>query len=341
MFKSATLRLTLWYLAIAMAISILFSVALYNVTTNELNRGLSSESRQIFNVYPVFQNDPGLNLGSRPLYERSAHRILLRLVGFNILVLVAAGFSSYWLARRTLQPIEAAHEQQKRFTSDVSHELRTPLTAIRMESEVALLNDRSSGKELRATIESNLEEVDKLESLINNLLRLARLEADELQQNFKEVESQTVMDNAVAKVEKSAKQHDVSISSSGNSARVYGDPENLSQALLILLDNAIKYSPKGGEVRVETYSENGNVSWKVTDNGPGIDPDSLQHIFDRFYRADSSRNKNQVGGFGLGLSIAKMIADLHSGTISISSRLRHGTVAALSVPQAQGGKPKN
>src|SRR5579884_1537404 len=189
MFRSATFKLTMWYLAIAMAISLLFSVALYNVTTGELERGLSSESQNLVNNFPVFRGETRYGLAPQPYYENSSHRILLRLIVFNVIVLIFAGGASYWLAKRTLEPIEAAHKQQKRFTADVSHELRTPLTAIKMESEVALLNQKSAAKELRQTIKSNLEEVTKLEVLINNLLKLTRLEADELQQNFQPVES--------------------------------------------------------------------------------------------------------------------------------------------------------
>src|SRR5690349_10918291 len=123
MFRSATFQLTLWYLALVMAISLTFSGVLYQVATDELARGLHSETERIFLQFPVFDNSPMLRTG--PDYDRGTHRILLRLVGFNIIVLFTAGFASYWLARRTLEPIEEAHEQQKRFTADVSHELRT------------------------------------------------------------------------------------------------------------------------------------------------------------------------------------------------------------------------
>src|SRR5665213_2436774 len=182
MFRSATFKLTMWYLGLVVLISVGFSIVLYHVATAELARGLHFQTQQIFNKFPIFDDSPLLRSG--PDLSDGAHRILLRLIGFNIIVFVGAGFASYWLARRTLRPIEEAHEQQKRFTADVSHELRTPLTAIKMESEVALLNKQGSGAELRQVLQSNLEEVAKLETLINNLLRLTRLEASELQQNF-------------------------------------------------------------------------------------------------------------------------------------------------------------
>jgi signal transduction histidine kinase len=168
MFRSATFKLTLWYIAIVMAISLAFSVVLYHEATSELIRGLHGQMEHIFNQFPVFEGDPSL-LRPAPDYTAAVHRILIRLVGFNAIVFVGAGLSSYWLARRTLEPIEEAHEQQKRFTADVSHELRTPLTALKMESEVALMNRNSTAPELRQTLTSNLEEVAKLEALINNL----------------------------------------------------------------------------------------------------------------------------------------------------------------------------
>jgi two-component system sensor histidine kinase CiaH len=331
MFRSATLRLTLWYLAIAMAISLLFSIALFQVTTHELNRGLHSESQSLYNQFPVFQNDPNVNFKPQAFYDNSTHRILLRLIGFNIIVLVGAGFASYWLAKRTLEPIEAAHLQQKRFTSDVSHELRTPLTAIKMESEVALLNDKAPTKELRLTIKSNLEEVSKLEDLINNLLRLSRLEADELQQNFHKTSSQDVITGAIEKVAKTAEARSITIGTTGPSEDFFGDQESLTQLISILLDNSIKYSPNKSKISIATSKAKDTVLIKVKDQGEGIDPIALEHVFDRFYRADSSRTKSNTQGYGLGLSIAKMIADVHNASITITSKVGQGTTATISL----------
>jgi two-component system sensor histidine kinase CiaH len=341
MFRSATLRLTLWYLAIAMAISVLFSVVLYHVTTDELMRGLHSESVSLYRQFPVFQNDPKVNFRPAPFYNTSRHAIIIKLLGFNLIVLITAGISSYLLARHTLEPIEFAHTQQKRFTSDVSHELRTPLTAIKMESEVALLNNAAPANELRETILSNLEEVGKLESLINNLLRLSMLEADELQHNFTSLDSQLVARQAIEKVAKTAEHKDISIISQGKSAEALGDQDSLVQLLTILLENSIKYSAKDSKITIAISSNKNSVNWAVKDHGKGIEAEALQHIFDRFYRADFSRNKNNASeGFGLGLSIAKMIADVHKGNITISSQVGHGTTANVSVARAETAKIK-
>jgi len=338
MFRSATFKLTMWYLALVMAISLIFSAVLYHVTTGELDRGLSSESSRISRQFPVFRDDPLLRPGQD--YNNGAHRILLRLIGFNIIVFVAAGAASYWLARRTLLPIEEAHEQQKRFTADVSHELRTPLTALKMESEVALMNTKNSKQALRTTLASNLEEVTKLEDLINSLLRLTRLEAGDLEQQFEPLNSRTVAGEAAEQVAKQAAGRDITIAQDVKPAELIGDRASLTQLLVILLDNAIKYSPNGSTVRLTGRANDQTVSFEIADRGTGIEREALEHIFDRFYRGrqNGSRNKTAAEGYGLGLSIAKMIADLHRGAITVSSQAGQGTTATVTLPLALGHK---
>jgi two-component system sensor histidine kinase CiaH len=331
MFRSATFKLTLWYLAIVMAISLVFSVVLYHVATDELGRGLHNETMRISRQFPVFQGDPLLKPGQD--YDSGAHRILLQLVSFNVIVLIGAGGASYWLARRTLRPIEEAHEQQKRFTADVSHELRTPLTALRMESEVALMNPKNGKQELRDTLGSNLEEITKLEDLINNLLRLTRLEAGELAQQFESLDSQAIANEAISQAQAAAKGRKITLESSIKDAKLTGDQASLVQLLVILLDNAIKYSPSGSTVKLSSAASGDRITFEIQDNGSGIDRETLEHIFDRFYRGkNSSRNKAAAEGYGLGLSIAKMIADVHKGNIQVSSRVGHGTTVSISLP---------
>lgn len=321
----------MWYLAIVMAISLMFSAVLYEVAAGELDRGLNNESRRISRQFPVFEGNPILR--PRADYDNGAHRILLRLVGFNVVVLVGAGWASYWLARRTLEPIEEAHEQQKRFTSDVSHELRTPLTALKMETEVALMNDKNGKKELRKVLTSNLEEAGKLEKLINNLLRLTRLEAGELQQQFSLLDSDTLVKAAIGQVDKQAKERKIKIVTELSPATLRGDADSLTQLLVILIDNAIKYSPSGSNIKLSVQAANDSVSFRVQDHGSGMKRQTLEHVFERFYRGeDDSRNKLTAEGFGLGLSIAKMIADIHHGTITLESRSSQGTVATVNMP---------
>lgn len=324
-----------------MAISLAFSIVLYRGATSEFNRGFHGETDRISRQFPIFQGNPMLRPG--PEVESASHRLLVRLVGFNIIVLIGAGLSSYWLARRTLRPIEEAHEHQKRFTADVSHELRTPLTALRMESEVALMNQKSSAKDLRQTIASNLEEVTKLEALINNLLRLSHLEADELRQNFTALSSRTVVETALKQIQPLAEDRHISLESKLQDLPLNGDLNSLVQLLVIVLDNAIKYSPARSAVAVQVTGKNSQVIITIGDHGQGIDPEALAYVFDRFYRADKSRTRTKAAaartqGYGLGLSIAKMIADLHNATINLSSRVGHGTTATITLPLAETAK---
>ena len=332
MFRSATFKLTLWYLALVMGISLIFSFVLYQVTSREIASGLQGQSARIYTQFPVFEHDPILRPNTD--IERADHRILLRIVLFNGIVLITAGFASYALARRTLAPIEEAHEQQTRFTSDVSHELRTPLTALRMESEVALMNPASTKASLVTTLESNLEEVGKLELLVNTLLRLTQLEAIDLQDEFKVITADELIDGAISVVSKIAASRHITLERTIETAVIEGELPSLTQLIVIVLDNAVKYSPDDSTVRIRAQKTDHELVIQIEDTGSGIPNDALEHVFDRFYRAETSRNKLKRDGFGLGLSIAKLIADVHGGVISLSSQVDHGTTVTIRLPLA-------
>lgn len=330
MFKSATFKLTFYYMAIISAICMLFSVAIYQFATHEVHRGLTNQSNRVIQEFPGFDFDPAL----RPNWDssRAAHRLLVSLVEFNLVVLLFGGFASYLLAKQTLRPIEESHRQQQRFTADVSHELRTPLTALKMDTEVALMDEGASKSNLRATLASNLEEATKLESLINNLFKLTRLEASELAQHFTNVDIAVVVADAITDTTQRAKDKKITLENNVKSSEVKGDRTSLTQLVTILLDNAIKYSDKKTVVSINSSSDKTTVSIAVTDHGIGIDAEALDHVFDRFYRADAARTRNDTSGYGLGLSIAKMIADVHGGSITITSEAGKGTTASVELP---------
>lgn len=329
MFESATVKLTLWYVAIVMAISVSFSTVIYAIATHEIDRGLHWQSERIIDRFPgLVERNPRLVIS--PEADPSNKRLLGRLIVLNLLMLIGSGLASYWLARRTLEPIEQAHRQQKRFTADVSHELRTPLTALRMQSEVALLNQHAKNKALREVISSNLEEVTKLEAMINNLLSLSRLEADEIQHSFTSVNSQSVINAALEQIEPLATKKKIALNTSGmKHAVLHGDETSLVQLLVILLDNAVKFSPDGATIHLTAKTKKGNYELAIKDNGSGIAKEDLEHIFDRFYQADTARAQK---GTGLGLSIAQNIANLHQGTITIKSRPGQGSTAIVNLP---------
>lgn len=329
MFHSAALKLTLWYLAIIMVLSVTFSVALYHLSSSEL---VQNNRRQAFYLNdrlpsPTFHSYNDLR---RQDLKDGLNQVKSSLIVFNLLVLVAGGAASYVLARRTLEPIEEALESQKRFTGDASHELRTPLTIMQTENEVALRKPSLSKKEAVEQLRSNLEEVAKLKLLSDGLLKLASFDSDKALTNV--VNLQDVIGQALSRVNKSAEVKSIQISTTASELRVRGDLEGLVELVVIILDNAIKYSAPGSTINLEVTRHNRNVAISVKDEGVGISAQDLPHIFDRFYQADTSRSGSQ--GYGLGLSIAKRIAEVHSGVIEVTSIKDKGSTFTVLLPTA-------
>ena len=336
MFRSAVFKLTAVYAAIVMSICIIFSAALYHVAAQELHTGIYNQYTRLYNVYQPFGLRQPRTTPSQEVATR-AHHIFLQILYFNLIVLLLSVGTSYAVARRTLRPIEAAHDQQKRFTADVSHELRTPLTSLRMESEVALL-DGSTATELRQTLRSNLEEVQHMETLINNLLLLSSMEADQLRSDFVPVAVSDMLVDAAASLSKLASTKHISIDHTVVAGSVMGDKASLTQLCTILIENAIKYSPPGGTVTIDSTESKTKLTLTIRDAGSGIPLADLPHVFDRFYRADSARTVSTESGggtqgFGLGLSLAKLIADLHAAEIIITSTPNKGTEVAVLLPR--------
>jgi two-component system sensor histidine kinase CiaH len=333
MFRSALFKLTAVYVAIVMAISITFSVLLYRLAVHELQTGFQNQYIRWLTEYrPYGLRQPG-NPASE-LAERS-HHIYAQLMYFNIFVLVLTAVASYLLARRTLRPIARAHEQQKRFTADVSHELRTPLTALKMDTEVSLLDKKADAVQLRQTLVSNLEEAQRMETLINNLLQLASLEANQIRTEFTRLNIKDITAAAIDVVTRYAESKKIKLDVRLADAYADCDRSSLTQLFVILLENAIKYSPEGSTVTIRTSQKARAATFSVDDSGPGIPTEALPHVFDRFYRADTARsNHKQTSGFGLGLSLAKLIADLHNAEIVLSSAQGKGTQAQVNLPAA-------
>jgi len=222
-------------------------------------------------------------------------------------------------------------EAQNRFTADASHELRTPLTAMRTEIEVAIRDKKMNLLEARELLNSNLEEISKLEVLSSALLKLAKNDG-QIAKEFSKVVVSDVIIEAYEKVESLAREKEIKIechpelgSGSLPNVSILGDRQSLTELFVILLDNAIKYSPKNSKIKIVVLEDSKDVSIKISDSGIGIKASDLPHIFDRFYRADHSRNKDKVDGYGLGLSIAKQIVDFHGGNIKAESKAGKGT----------------
>jgi signal transduction histidine kinase len=266
-------------------------------------------------------------------YEAAKNRIVNRLVLTNIIILVGGGLLCYYLAKRTLTPIEEAHEAQNRFTADASHELRTPIAVMQSEIEVALMNPKLNLKTAKDILKSNLEELAKLTALSEGLLSLAKVQHGKLE--VSKIKAHSVVQLALAAVLPLANNKHISIKNQvDTSVNVLAHESTLKEAVIILLDNAIKYSPDRTEIIVDSIQKHQTVVINIKDQGVGIKASDLVHIFDRFYRTDTSRSKDAVSGYGIGLAIAKNIIDLHSGEISVSSTPGKGSTFSFSLPAA-------
>jgi two-component system sensor histidine kinase CiaH len=335
MIKSATVKLTLWYLGIIVLLSALFSVALYRESSTQLDENAAHQRNAITRLplpleFEQRRTDFLQTLDNQ--LDQDRQRIILRLLVLNLATLLLGGAASYLLARRTLRPIEDSLEAQGRFTADASHELRTPLTAMRAEIEVALRQKQLTPAEARELLGSNLEEIAKLEALSASLLKLAHNGGELDPGAITNVPVADIFAEATKRFEKLAAERGVQVEATSGPQTVAGDRDSLVELVAILLDNAIKYSPADATITLASDLTAHSVRLSVADHGAGIAAADIEHIFDRFYRADRSRSKDHVNGYGLGLSIAKRIVDLHHGTITVDSVPDKGSTFRVKLP---------
>lgn len=227
--------------------------------------------------------------------------------------------------------LEAAFANQQRFIADASHELRTPLAAMRAEIEVALRHARRR-EEYVELVHSVLEEVKRLSRLAERLLLLAQCDAGELPLHFGPVQLDLLGRRALEKLSPLAAEQGVRLRQEGSeTVEVWGDAELLEQVVITLMENAVKYTPPGGEVTVSCGFDGDRGRLEVRDTGPGIPAEHLPHIFERFYRVDETRSR-QLGGSGLGLAIARSLVEVHGGEIEVESEVGRGSAFRVLLP---------
>jgi heavy metal sensor kinase len=232
--------------------------------------------------------------------------------------------------------LERSFDETRRFTADAAHELRTPLAVIHNAAEVALSSPREAD-EYRRFLEDILEEEERLKRLAEQLLFLCREDAGLTPVSRQPVCLNTIVCQAVEPMGELASANGLTLCAERLSpCQVLGDPDGLRRLLFNLLDNAIKYTPRGGRVQVRCDCNGESATLTVSDSGIGIPSEHIPHIFERFYRVDPARSRDG-GGIGLGLAICRVIVETHGGTIQLDSTEGKGTRVVVTLPLLQTG----
>jgi signal transduction histidine kinase len=329
-------------LPVPATLSAVFSSPLLDSPLAQARAGQSSETqiatpKQLFVVatQPVMNAKKSKVIGilqvAQPIswVNDALSRLVRQLVLASAVGILLGALASLLMATRSLRPISRAFQRQREFVADASHELRTPLTLIRTNVEAWL---RRSNGTTRTYAKSIVEEVEQLNRIVGDLTTLALADARQLRIDRHPLELNEVVKGLMAQATPLAEERGVQFRPELNGGvRVDADPFRVRQLLLILIDNALSHTASGGKVSVGVLRQNGRAHVTVTDNGEGIPAADLPHIFERFYRADKARTREN-GGSGLGLAIAKWIVDAHKGEIAVKSAEGKGTEVDVSLP---------
>jgi signal transduction histidine kinase len=252
--------------------------------------------------------------------ERDLETLLRTLLVAGGLGLVLSVGGGYWLSGRALRPIRRTLDSQRRFVSDASHELRTPLAVLRANNELLQRHPEQQISENLEQVEAVALEAEHMSRLVDDLLTLARADEGRLLGRSELVDASEISAEVVRDIQPLAARKSIGLTLDASPALMEGDPQRLRQLLLILLDNAVKYTPEGGSIEASCHRAGRSVTVSVADTGVGIPPADRQRVFERFARLESSRTRTEAGGTGLGLAIAREIATAHAGHITVESR---------------------
>ncbi len=276
---------------------------------------------------------------SRQAVTETVERLIFVLVlsGVGALVLAAAG--GLFMSRRAMRPVQEAFGRQRTFIADASHELKTPLTLIRADAEVLSrgIDDPNMANDNRELVDDLLGETDRMSAILSDLLLLARLDAEKISVAREPFDLALVLSETSERfaARAGAENKNLEVHHSGK-LPARGDADRTGQVLAALLDNALRFTPAGGTITVEGRITGKRVEATVTDTGPGIAPESLDRIFERFYRADAhsaARSRGPTGGgTGLGLAIARDLARAQGGELSAENTAGGGARFSLSLP---------
>jgi signal transduction histidine kinase len=324
-FESARIKLTCYYL-----LGLLFTILVFTYLTFQAKESAFIRVRSTVDQVVAEEN---AILQFQKSFDETNRVFRRRVLVADVFLIVGAALLSWWLSGRTLKPIKHMIDQQKEFAQDVSHELRTPLTNISLEIQTnrELYKLPQHQKELLISIE---EEVSRMTHMVQGLLLLVRSKAVNQGYSFSTVKIVALLHRSVKAMTPLAKQKQISLNLVSNSeVEVIGDNEQLYQVVLILIDNAIKYSPAKTSISISGSRDQSGAIIKVQDEGFGIPDEDQKEVFNRFYRS-KSLGDTKTKGSGLGLAIAHRIVSLHQGTIQLHSTPSVGTTFTVRLPLA-------
>jgi two-component system, OmpR family, sensor histidine kinase CiaH len=265
------------------------------------------------------------------------HSLMWDIAAGIIAGVVISIFAGLFLAERALIPIRRSWEKQQRFVADASHELRTPTAVIQAQTELLFRHPAHSIEQESPNIAVILKESKRMGKLVDDLLTLARSDSNQLQIQSSIIGLDSLLSEVIDQFRLLAHTKEIEITTDLHSPlSLWGDEGRIRQLLIILLDNALKFTPSSGRIEVTGRYQSNSVYIRISDSGCGITEEELPHIFERFYRGDQVRSRTQ-DGTGLGLSIAQWIVNAHGGIIRVSSKENIGTKVELLFPRKQRG----
>lgn len=259
------------------------------------------------------------------LYSGLQKATYAQIVLGGVALLIASAIG-YYMAGRALVPLKEAYDKQKQFAADASHELRTPLAVVMASADLLLADPSIKEPFLRQVLEDLKSEVKKMTNLVSDLLMVARSDNNALKFKIQRLDLSEILMQVIRTMTPIAEKKNIHLAGENfRKALINADEQKLKQLAIILVDNAIKYTPEGGSVLVAMEKvDNARAVFAVMDSGIGIAAEDLDKVFERFYRVDKARSR-EMGGNGLGLAIAAEIIKLHEGKISVASKLGEGT----------------
>ena len=310
---------------------LIFDCLIYKKAERQLYKEIDTELQSFVSREPkgkVVIVNPSTMLVIRNVSLKS---LKSKLFYISTIIIITSAVASYVLSKRTLKPIFMAWEKQNEFVQNAAHELRTPLTIIQAKQQLLLKEPESKIIDKSEDIRLTINETRRLTKLVKELMILATADSNQLQikKELKDID-ELIKEVVTPYMEYAEMQNKELLLELKCNKKINIDINKITQLMVILLDNAIKYTKEGEKIKVNTYYKDGKCTIEVIDEGIGISDEQKKHIFERFYRADKARTR-ETGGTGLGLAIAQTIVKVHGGTIKVYNNEPKGTKFVIKI----------